>query len=158
MNKTSQRAERETLAGLQPDVKFHWPPRLCVNRRASIRVRKKTLMRHWYSLRAKAFRSRRIISEKRHYEPRARDLVCNESIGIPSVTRGTLLHSQGIPLKVAQAQLGQSHMATTLDIYTHASGSAQRDAVNLLEEQLFPNVPKLESCGSIAETESQLVQ
>jgi hypothetical protein len=73
-------------------------------------------------------------------------------------THGTLLHSQGTPLKVAQAQLGHSHMATTLDIYTHASGSAQRDAVNLLEEQLFPNVPKLESCGSIAETESQLVQ
>jgi integrase len=73
-------------------------------------------------------------------------------------THGTLLHSQGTPLKVAQAQLGHSHMATTLDIYTHASGSAQRDAVNLLEEQLFPNVPKLESCGSMAETESQLVQ
>jgi hypothetical protein len=49
-------------------------------------------------------------------------------------------------------------MATTLDIYTHASGSAQRDAVNLLEGQLFPNVPELERCGSIAETESQLVQ
>ena len=60
--------------------------------------------------------------------------------------------------EAAQAQLGHSHMATTLEIYTHASGSAQRDAVNLLEEQLFPNVPKLESCGSIAETESQLVQ
>jgi site-specific recombinase XerD len=43
-------------------------------------------------------------------------------------THGTLLHSQGTPLKVAQAQLGHSHMATTLDIYTHASGSAQRDA------------------------------
>ena len=71
---------------------------------------------------------------------------------------GTLLHSQGTPLKVAQAQLDHSHMATTLEIYTHASGSAQRDAVNLLEEHLFPNVPKLESRGSIAEKESQLVQ
>jgi len=70
---------------------------------------------------------------------------------------GTLLHSQGTPLKVAQAQLWHSHMATTLEIYTHASGSAQRDAVNLLEEQLFPNVPKLESCGNIAEKESQIV-
>jgi len=73
-------------------------------------------------------------------------------------THGTLLHAQGTPLKVAQAQLGHSHMATTLEIYTHASGSAQRDAVNLLEEQLFPNVPKLESCGNTAEKESQLVQ
>jgi len=42
--------------------------------------------------------------------------------------------------------------------FTHGSGSAHRDAVNLLREQLFPNVPKLESCGSIAERESQLVQ
>jgi integrase len=73
-------------------------------------------------------------------------------------THGTLLHSQGTPLKVAQAQLGHSHMATTLEIYTHASGSAQRDAVNLLEAQLFPNVPKLESCENISEKESQLVQ
>jgi integrase len=73
-------------------------------------------------------------------------------------THGTLLHSQGTPLKVAQAQLGHSHMATTLEIYTHASGSAQRDAVNLLEEQLFPNVPKLKNCGNTAQKESQLVQ
>jgi hypothetical protein len=51
-----------------------------------------------------------------------------------------------------------SSRPTTLEFYTQAAGSAQRDAVNLLEEQLFPNVPKLESCGSIAETESQLVQ
>ncbi|PYU66438.1 MAG: hypothetical protein DMG56_00170 [Acidobacteria bacterium] len=82
---------------------------------------------HWYLPEAKkAFRSRR------------------------SHTHGTLLHSQGTPLKVAQAQLGHSHMATTLEIYTHASGSAQRDAVNLLAEQLFPNVPKLESSGRTA--------
>ncbi len=55
---------------------------------------------------------------------------------------GTLLHSQANSFESAQAQLGHSHMATTLEIYTHARGSAQRDAVNLLEEQLFPNVPK----------------
>jgi Phage integrase family len=60
-------------------------------------------------------------------------------------THGTLLHSQGTPLKVAQAPLGHSHMATTLDVYAHASVTAQRDAVNLLEGQLFPNVPKLEN-------------
>jgi integrase len=58
-------------------------------------------------------------------------------------THGTLLHTQGTPLKVAQAQLGHSHMATTLEIYTHASVSAQREAVALLENQLFPSVPKI---------------
>jgi len=57
-------------------------------------------------------------------------------------THGTLLHEQGTPLRVAQAQLGHSHMTTTLEVYTHASGSAQRQAVEQLENQLFPNVPK----------------
>lgn len=57
-------------------------------------------------------------------------------------THGTLLHSQGTPLKVAQAQLGHSDLATTLEVYTHASLMAQREAVHLLEKQLFPSVPK----------------
>ena len=38
-------------------------------------------------------------------------------------------------------------MATTLEVYTHASGSAQRDAVNLLEDncsQMFPSSTKVE--------------
>jgi integrase len=72
-----------------------------------------------------------------------------ERAGIPRMdwhglrhTHGTLLHTQGTPLKVAQAQLGHSHMATTLEVYTHASVSAQRQAVTLLENQLFPSVPK----------------
>jgi hypothetical protein len=34
-------------------------------------------------------------------------------------------------------------MATTLEIYTHASVSAQQQAVTLLENQLFPSVPKI---------------
>ena len=29
----------------------------------------------------------------------------------------------------------------TLEVYTHTSGSAQRDAVNMLADQPFPNVP-----------------
>jgi hypothetical protein len=33
-------------------------------------------------------------------------------------------------------------LATTLEVYTHASVIAQREAVNLLESQLFPSVPK----------------
>jgi integrase len=57
-------------------------------------------------------------------------------------THGTLLHEQGTPLRVAQAQLGHSHMTTTLQVYTHASGSAQRQAVDHLESLLFPSVPR----------------
>jgi integrase len=63
-------------------------------------------------------------------------------------THGTLLHELGTPLRVAQAQLGHSHMSTTLQVYTHASGSAQRQAVNQLEDQLFPSVPKF---GGVAQ-------
>jgi hypothetical protein len=49
-------------------------------------------------------------------------------------------------------------MATTLEVYTHASASAQRDAVNLLEDQLFPNVPKFDRSENTTQDESQLVQ
>jgi integrase len=68
------------------------------------------------------------------------------------------LHSQGTPLKVAQAQLGHSHMATTLEVYTHSSASAQRDAVNLLEDQLFPIVPKFENSGNTTQEQTQVIQ
>ena len=57
-------------------------------------------------------------------------------------THGTLLHEQGTPLRVAQAQLGHSQLTTTLKIYTHATELAQRQAVSQLEKSLFPNVPK----------------
>ena len=73
-------------------------------------------------------------------------------------THGTLLHSQRTPLKVAQAQPGHSHIATTLEVYTHASVSAQRDAVNLLESQLFPSVPKFDESGNTAQEKPQLLQ
>ncbi|MFI5059573.1 MAG: tyrosine-type recombinase/integrase [Candidatus Acidiferrales bacterium] len=39
-------------------------------------------------------------------------------------THGTLLHEQETPLRVAQAPLGHSHMTTTFQVCTHASGSA----------------------------------
>ncbi|MEE8606151.1 MAG: site-specific integrase [Nitrospiraceae bacterium] len=58
-------------------------------------------------------------------------------------THSTLLHALGTPLKVAQAQLGHSRLATTLEVYTHTTTEAQREAVVKLEGVLFPNVPKL---------------
>jgi integrase len=57
-------------------------------------------------------------------------------------THGTFLHEQGTPLRVAQAQLGHSRLTTMLEVYTHASTSARRHAIEKLENQLFPNVPK----------------
>jgi integrase len=57
-------------------------------------------------------------------------------------THSTLLHELGTPLKVAQSLLGHSRLATTLEVYTHASTDAQREAVAKLEEVLDPNGPK----------------
>jgi hypothetical protein len=44
-------------------------------------------------------------------------------------------------------------MATTVEIYTHASVIAQREAVNLLDEQVFPSVPK-NADGNTCEAEA----
>ncbi|HKZ52832.1 MAG TPA: tyrosine-type recombinase/integrase, partial [Candidatus Acidoferrales bacterium] len=57
-------------------------------------------------------------------------------------THSSLLHALGIPLKVAQAQLGHSRLSTTLEIYTHAATDDQRGAVAKLEGILDPNGPK----------------
>ena len=55
---------------------------------------------------------------------------------------GTLLSQLGVPVAVAQAQLGHSNPRITLAIYTHVLPGAQRDAVDRLERYLFPSVPK----------------
>jgi integrase len=60
-------------------------------------------------------------------------------------THSTLLHATGTPLKVAQAQLGHSSAAMTLEVYTHALPDAQQEAVAKLEEILFPIVPTSQS-------------
>ena len=59
-------------------------------------------------------------------------------------THSSLLHALGTPLKVAQAQLGHSSVAMTLEVYTHALPDAQMEAVSKLERVLFPNVPNSE--------------
>ena len=58
-------------------------------------------------------------------------------------TVATLLQHLGVPVKVAQDQLGHSNPTTTLAIYTHAVPEAQKGAVTQLAAQLFPDVPKL---------------
>lgn len=41
-------------------------------------------------------------------------------------------------------------------VYTHASGSAQRDAVNMLAGPLFPNVLRLDGCRNTARKNQEL--
>ena len=73
-------------------------------------------------------------------------------------THSTLLHATGTPLKVAQAQLGHSSVAMTLGVYTHALPDAQKQAVERLEDLLFPNVPKLDPADGTVSKEVQQIQ
>ena len=72
-------------------------------------------------------------------------------------TRATWLSELGESLKTAQAQLGHSDMATTLQVYTHAVPASQRNAVDRLESILFPSVPKNEKGEVVEETERPLL-
>jgi integrase len=73
-------------------------------------------------------------------------------------THATLLHDQGTPLKIAQAQLGHSHVSTTWDVYTHAVGDGQREAIDRLASDLFPSVPNLQQNAAAANGDSALIQ
>ena len=55
----------------------------------------------------------------------------------------TLLHDLGVPVKIAQKQLGHSAIETTLNVYTHAIPETHRRAIEDLERVLFPSVLKL---------------
>ena len=45
-------------------------------------------------------------------------------------------------MKIAQEQLGHASIATTLNIYTHVVDASHRKAIEALERELFPSVPK----------------
>jgi integrase len=55
----------------------------------------------------------------------------------------SLLNDLRVPVKIAQKQLGHSSISTTLNIYTHVVDASHRQAIEALEGQLFPSVPKL---------------
>jgi hypothetical protein len=48
-----------------------------------------------------------------------------------------------VRVKIAQAQLGHSSISTTLNICTHVVDASHRMAIEALERELFPSVPKL---------------
>jgi integrase len=56
----------------------------------------------------------------------------------------SLLNDLRVPVKIAQEQLGHASIATTLNIYTHVVDASHRQAIEALERQLFPTVPKSE--------------
>jgi hypothetical protein len=48
-----------------------------------------------------------------------------------------------VPVKIAQEQLGHASISTTLNIYTHVVDASHRKAIEAVERELFPSVPKL---------------
>ena len=65
----------------------------------------------------------------------------------------SLLHNMGVPVKIAQQQLGHASVATTLNIYTHVVAVTHRQAIVDLERELFPygsqNGPPSDQDGSV---------
>ena len=59
-------------------------------------------------------------------------------------THATLLTDVGESIKTAQAQLGHSDLATTLNLYAHVVPDSQRRAVERVSEALFSIVLKLD--------------
>jgi hypothetical protein len=54
----------------------------------------------------------------------------------------SLLNDLRVPVKIAQEQLGHASIQTMLNIYTHVVDASHRAAIEQLERQLFPTVPK----------------
>lgn len=54
----------------------------------------------------------------------------------------SLLNDLNVPVKIAQEQLGHASIATTLNIYTHVVDASHRKAIEAVERELFPTVPK----------------
>ncbi len=57
---------------------------------------------------------------------------------------GSLMHSSGVSLKVAQMQLRHADASTTSRYYLHVLGSEQRDAAEKVARILCPDVAKAE--------------
>ena len=55
----------------------------------------------------------------------------------------SLLNDLRVPVKIAQEQLGHASISTTLNIYTHVVDASHRKAIEAVENELFPTVPKL---------------
>jgi integrase len=56
----------------------------------------------------------------------------------------SLLNDLRVPVKIAQEQLGHASISTTLNIYTHVVDASHRKAIEAVERELFPRVPKSE--------------
>jgi len=70
----------------------------------------------------------------------------------------SLLNDLRVPVKIAQEQLGHASIQTTLNIYTHVVDASHRAAIEQLEKQLFPTVPKSQKADTGTESVSATKQ
>jgi hypothetical protein len=127
-------------------------------RRACARIPRKIIV--WlreHRLRAKRTESDDLVFGNRKGQPlRESKLLRNvlqpaaERAGLGRVTwhqfrhiHSSLLNDLRVPVNIAQEQLGHSSISTTLNIYTHVVDASHRKAIEALERELFPSVPKL---------------
>jgi hypothetical protein len=65
-------------------------------------------------------------------------------VGVMRTLHQLVSNDLRVPVKIAQEQLGHASISTTLNIYTHVVDASHRQAIEALERQLFPTVPKLQ--------------
>ncbi len=66
----------------------------------------------------------------------------------------SLLNDLKVPVKIAQEQLGHASISTTLNIYTHVVDASHRAAIEQVERQLFPTVPKPQKADTASASET----
>ena len=66
----------------------------------------------------------------------------------------SLLNDLRVPVKIAQEQLGHASIQTTLNIYTHVVDASRRTAIEQVERQLFPTVPKSPEADAASASET----
>jgi integrase len=80
-----------------------------------------------------------------------------ERLGITRVTwhllrhwHSTVLHDEGVPIKVAQERLGHSRAETTMKHYMHLSRQADADAANAVSRRLRRVLRKAKAANSVS--------
>lgn len=68
----------------------------------------------------------------------ALEAVARDLVGDVKLT----LNDLKVPVKIAQEQLGHASIQTTPNIYTHVVDASHRKAIEAVERELFPSVPK----------------
>lgn len=73
---------------------------------------------------------------RRHLKPLAQKLGINITWHLLRHWNATMMHDEGVPLKVAQARLGHARAETTMEHYTHLTQHAMEEAAETISRRL----------------------